>query len=263
MTASVLGALLLAGCAERIAVPPGTPPAMTSKAWESLISDAVDERGLVDYALIERERDVLESWLAWASTNGPLADEWQEVSENKRLAFMINAYNASVVYAVIAKQPKESMQEIQVGIWRRPGAAFAHGLEFRIDSAWRTLDKLRNELTIIRYQEPRGHFAMTLAARGGPVLRFLPDSGVDKTLGETTRAFVRSDRALRPTADGWAASDLFFRARKDLLEWGNVGTLCEWFVSYTDEGDAHRWMVDHARDCPLESFPMDWSLDRQ
>jgi hypothetical protein len=263
VTASVLPALLLAGCAERIAVPRDTPPAMSSKAWESLIADAVDEDGLVDYALIERQRDVLDSWLAWASTNGPLADEWQEVSENKRLAFMINAQNAAVVLAVITKQPKESVQEIQVGIWRRPGAAFAHGLEFRIDSAWRTLDKLRNELTIIRYQEPRGHFAMTLAARGGPVLRFLPDSGVDKALGDATRAFVQSDRALRPTADGWAASELFFRAEKDLLEWGNAGTLCEWLVGYTDEGEAHQWMVEHARDCPLQSFPMDWSLDRQ
>ena len=263
MTASVLPALLLAGCAERIAVPPDTPPATSSKAWESLLSDAVDEDGLVDYALIERRRDVLDSWLAWASSNGPLADDWQEVSENKRLAFMINAQNAAVVLAVIAKHPKESVQEIQVGIWRRPGAAFAHGLEFRIDSAWRTLDKLRNELTIIRYQEPRGHFAMTLAARGGPVLRFIPDSGVDRALNDATRAFVQSDRALRATADGWAASELFFRAQKDLLEWGNAGTLCEWLVGYTDEGEAHQWMVEHARDCPLESFPMDWSLDRQ
>ena len=263
MTASLLSVLLLAGCAERIAVPPETPPATSSEAWASLLSLAVDERGLVDYGLIEHERDVLESWLRWASTNGPLADEWQEASENKRLAFMINAYNASVVLAVIAKQPKESVQEIQVGIWRRPGAAFAHGLEFRIDSAWRSLDKLRNELTIIRYQEPRGHFAMTLAARGGPVLRFLPDTGVNDALGEATRAFVQSDRALRPTADGWAASDLFFQAEKDLLEWGNAGTLCEWLVSYTEPGHAHDWMVEHARDCPLESFPMDWSLDRQ
>lgn len=257
-------ALLLAGCAERIAVPPGTPSATTSKPWENLLTDAVDERGLVDYALIERERDVLDSWLAWATWNGPLADAWQEVAENKRLAFMINAHNAAVVLAVLTKQPKESVQEIQVGIWRRPGAAFAHGLEFRIDSAWRTLDKLENELTIIRYQEPRGHFVMALAARGGPVPRFLQDSGVDKALTERTREFVQSDRALRPTADGWAASDLFFRYERDILEWGRAGTLCEWLVGYTEEeGDAQRWMIEHARDCPLERFAMDWSLDRQ
>src|SRR4030095_10225583 len=103
VTASVLPALLLAGCAERIAVPADTAPAMSSKAWEALVSDAVDERGLVDYARIERKRDVLDSWLAGASSNGPLADEWQEVSENKRLAFMINAHNAAVVLAVITK----------------------------------------------------------------------------------------------------------------------------------------------------------------
>jgi hypothetical protein len=263
VTVSVLSALLLAGCAERIAVPPDTSPATSSKPWELLLSAAVDERGLVDYARIERERGVLDSWLAWAAVNGPLTDTWQEVSENKRLSFMINAHNAAVVLAVIAKRPKESVREIQVGLWRRPGAAFAHGLEFRIDGAWRTLDKLENELTVVRYQEPRGHFAMTLAARGGPVLRFLPDVGVDKALREATREFVQSDRALRRTDDGWAASDLFFRYEKDLLEWGNAGTICEWLVGYTEGGAAHRWMVEHARDCPLERFPLDWSLDRQ
>jgi hypothetical protein len=260
---SGLQALLLWGCAERIAVPPGTRPAISSEPWELLLEAAVDERGLVDYGLVERKRDVLESWLAWASMNGPLADTWQEVSENKRLAFMVNAHNAAVVYAVITKQPKESVQELQVGIWRRPGAAFAHGLEFRIDSAWRSLDKLRNELTIIRYQEPRGHFVMALAARGGPVPRFLRETGVDQALAERTREFVQSDRALRPTADGWAASALFFGAEKDILEWGRARTLCEWFIGYIDDGDARRWMIEHARDCPLESFPMDWSLDRQ
>ncbi len=262
MTGPVLHALLLVGCAERVAVPQGTMVATSSKPWEQLLSGAVDERGLVDYARIERERAVLDSWLAWAAVNGPLTEAWQEVAENKRLAFMINAHNAAVVLAVISKRPEESVQELQVGLWRRPGSAFAHGLEFRIDGAWRTLDKLENELAIIRYQEPRGHFAMALAARGGPVPRFWADGGVDKALTAATRAFVRSERALRPTATGWSASELFFDWENDLLEWGDAPTLCAWLVPYA-EGAAKEWMGEHAEDCPLERFPTDWTLDRQ
>jgi hypothetical protein len=260
--APILQVFLLAGCAERIAVPPDTAPATSAAAWAQLIGRAVDDNGLVDYALIERERAVLESWLAWAAVNGPLSEAWQEAAENKRLAFMINAHNAAVVLGVITKHPTHSVLEIESGLSRRPGAGFFQGLEFRVDEAWRTLDVLENELAVIRYQEPRAHFAMTLAARGGPVLRHWAYEGVDKALREATQRFVQSDRGLRPTADGWAASEQIFRYEKDILEWGNATTLCGWLVGFTD-GDAQEWMVEHAEDCPLERFPMDWSLDAQ
>jgi hypothetical protein len=249
--------LALSGCT--LDLPPAVePPARDpSREWAELLIRAATGAG-VDYELIRSERAALDRFVAWVSTHGPDQDGMKELWEDKRIAFWVNAYNALVVYGVLHHGPMASVWEAEAGRW--PTRGFFAGQSFRADGEWVTLRHLDSELLMMRYQEPLAHAVLHRTGRGSPPLQFVKEKGLQEQLERAMREFLASDQALRPHGEGWAASELFSWYERDFLGWGPAGSLCEWMARYT-AGDRQTWLQAHAEDCPLATFPYDWTLD--
>ena len=254
-----LAALAGVGCAEHVSVPARAPLSDPSSAWARLLEGAVTEQG-VDYAAIDDERVVLHQYIAWVGEHGPGLDDLREGDEDKRLAFMANAYNAFVIEDVLRLQVQGSVQEVGAGIWGvKPGSYFFLGRKHRIDGDWQTLFVLEQQDIIGRYQEPLAHMALNCASVGCPPLRFWRPRGLQGQLRRAFKAYLEGG-ALRETDAGYAVSELLFWYEDDFVAGTGAESLCDYLADFTD-GEAHAWMRRHRRRCTLERIPYDWSLN--
>jgi hypothetical protein len=255
-------ALLIAlgiGCAEKATnVQPrnwGNP----IQAWKRLMNGAVNDQG-VNYAVFRNRPRAVLRYLNWAGHHGQHSDWWGESKEDKRIAHLANTYNAAVIHAVIEYDPTDSVDEIQIGLYRWPGAGFKYGLRYRVDGEWVNLHRLSQVDTVSRYQEPLLWVMFHDGTQDAPPLRWWPSKGLQAAVKKAMRAFLASDKGLSATATGWAANPLFFEREKDFLEWHDAPNLCAWMVDYTsDEREA--WMRAHATDCTLERRPPNRALN--
>ena len=94
--------LALAGCATLRASPPVTPlPSDEAFAWPSVLREAVDEQGRVDFRLLAGNRGALDIVVAGIGRTAPNNSPERFPALADRLAFHINAYNALTMYNVV------------------------------------------------------------------------------------------------------------------------------------------------------------------
>lgn len=95
----------------------------------------------------------------------------ETLSEDERLAFWINVYNAYTIQLIIAHRETESIRNVNrtLGVLRLKGP----WIEPLVHAAGRTLTLDDIHHTILRkdFGEPRTHFALSCAAIGCPPLR--------------------------------------------------------------------------------------------
>lgn len=217
-------AAALAACGEgagpAAAAGGGGEPA--TDAWDRVLAAHAREGG-VDYAGLAADRSDLDAYLG--SLAGARPDEW---SEERRLAFWVNAYNAVVVHHVLERYPGIESVEDEDG--------FFDELTFPVAGAQRTLDAIEERAREI---DPRVHFAVVCASTSCPDLRgeAYRAERVDDQLDEQTRRFLADpDKGLRYDRDAnalwlssifkWYAGDftggstaVAFFARGGLVEW--------------------------------------------
>lgn len=265
LPALALLTLLASACTRRVEVPGPAPTQDPSAAWATLLHEAASPEG-VDYDHIQSQRVVLERYLAWVGEHGEQSDQWKESKEDKRIAHLLNAYNAAVIYGVLAHRPINSVRDVHVGPFRRGGAGFFFGLRFRVDGEWVSLHHLEVERIVNRYQEPLLHAALNCASKGCPPLRFYKEQGLQGQLLAAMRRFLASDRGLMPvggTAEapaGYAASRIFQWYADDFTDWSQADTVCGWMADHAT-GPKKAWLEAHAQDCPLQWQEWDWSLN--
>ena len=265
LPALTLLTLLASACTRRVEVPGAAPVADPSAEWAALLKDAASPDGL-DYDHVDAHREVLERYLAWVGEHGEQTDEWKESKEDRRIAHLVNAYNAAVIYGVLQHRPLQSVREVKVGPYRAGGAGFFVGLRFRVDSEWVSLHDLEVQRTVNRYQEPLVHVALNCASRSCPPLRWWKEQGLQGQLMAAMRRFVASDRGLQPVGgtaeapDSYAASRIFEWYADDFTDWSQASTVCEWLVDYAS-GEKKAWLERHAQDCPLQWQEWDWTLN--
>lgn len=252
-------ALAWVGCAEHVRVPAQVPAADPSSAWARVLEGAVTPEGL-DYAAIDAERVVLHQYLAWVGAHGPGLDELREADEDRRIAWMANAYNAIVINDVLQLQIQDSVQEVGGRVWGlRPGSYFFAGRKHRVDGDWQTLFVLEHQDIIGRYQEPLVHMALNCASVGCPPARYWRPRGLQGQLRRSMRDWLGAG-ALRETDAGYAVSELLFWYEDDFVAGTGAESLCDYLSDFT-EGAAHTWLRRHRRRCTLERIPYDWSLN--
>jgi hypothetical protein len=267
MTRSRLCLLLAAaaatsGCIRRMGIPGGPPPDDPRPAWKEVLKEAVGPRG-VHYDYIEERMDVLQDYLAWLAIHGPNMDSMRESAEDKRIAFMANAYNAAVIYSVLRNPGVDSVQEIGADRFPwglREGAGFYVGQEFLIDGSWQTLLMLKQQDIIGRYQEPLVHVTLSEGAKGSPPVRYWEGRRLTATMRRHMRRWLLSDHGMRWVDDGYAVNEIFFWNEAEFIDWSKAETLCDYLVDYT-AGDRKEWLDEHSEDCPLGVLPYDWSLN--
>jgi hypothetical protein len=153
---------------------------LLAKTLKAYVKDA-----LVDYTALKANRQDLDRYLGEvAAVAEPDFKQW---SEQQRLAFLINAYNAYTLQLIIDHYPVKSIKDIGgwvKGPWDQPVV--------RLFGRALTLNDLEHKILRVEYAEPRIHVALVCAARGCPPLRseaYVADR-LDAQLDDQARQFL-------------------------------------------------------------------------
>lgn len=250
---------LATACSTAVEIPGAVPRADPTPLWLEHLDACASPEG-VDYACIGRRRTLLHQYLSWVGEHGPEADQWSEGKQKRRVAFMLNAYNATVIEGVLRHWPLESVHDVGSGVWSlRPGAGFFLGEKHRIDQDWQTLYVLEHQDIINRYQDPIVHVGLNCASRSCPPVRGWTEDDLHADLRAAMREWLAGD-GLQCDGETCRASSLFSTYEDHFLDWSTAETLCAWLEPYTAGAD-RAWMKAHRADCPLEFLPWDGSLN--
>ncbi|MCB1670349.1 MAG: DUF547 domain-containing protein [Pseudomonadales bacterium] len=206
--------------------------------WNQLLSRHVwmleeGRQSQVDYAGLLEEHDSLRLYLEeLAAVDRPRFDGW---SEQQRLAFLINAYNAWTVELILGEYPDlDSIRDL--------GSLFRSPWSRRIVNLFGeslSLDYVEHRL--IRgaqgFGEPRIHFAVNCASIGCPALR--PEAFVGERLEEqlenATRLFLADPSRNRLQGDTLWVSELFDWYAEDFRQgWRGIRSVSQFLARYRD-----------------------------
>jgi len=206
--------------------------------WQDLLNQHVksinnDHSTAVDYAGIKKEEAKLNRYLtALSKIEQATFEQW---SNAKQLAFLINAYNAWTVSFILTEYPDlESIKDL--------GSLFSSPWSKEFVSLLgkkRSLDEIEHEL--IRgsgnYPDPRIHFAVNCASIGCPALRaeaYTADA-LEQQLQQQTIRFLSDDSRNKLTTKELQISSIFKWYGGD-FEKGFRGTnsLTSFFLLYSD-----------------------------
>src|SRR5438105_2635128 len=179
--------------------------------WSALLADVVTPEGKVDYARLAEHRGLLERVVAELGAASPESDPGRFPSEEDRLAYWLNAYNAFTLHAIIAEYPITS-------VWKTRDGQFFQRRRHVAGGRAISLDDIEHEILRGQFAEPRIHFAINCGSNGCPPMR--PAAYEGARLRETLRVvhhqrlapgLVRALLARRPRPGARDA-----RARREL-----------------------------------------------
>ncbi len=147
--------------------------------WSALLADIVTPEGKVDYARLAEHRGLLERVVAELGAASPESDPGRFPSEEDRLAYWLNAYNAFTLHAIIAEYPITS-------VWKTRDGQFFQRRRHVAGGRAVSLDDIEHEILRGQFAEPRIHFAINCGSNGCPPMR--PAAYEGARLRETLRA---------------------------------------------------------------------------
>ncbi len=205
MVPSLLGGLLLVGCAAKSPSTAHVPEAVTKNEveakgvsarldwsdWGLVLSRCVVE-DKVDYARLLRDPVPLDRFLSLVACVGPESTPDQFPRPADRLVYFINVYNATIVRSVV-KLSRDGLppSNLSSGLDRR--------FRFRVDGRMRTPASLRQTATRLAGDDWRVAFALCDGHRGSPPLSrrvFLPDM-LDAQLNRVVRSSLLLPQIVR------------------------------------------------------------------
>ena len=189
-------------------------------------------------------------------------DGWDE---GKRLAFLINAYNAWTIELVLTRYP--NLRSIrQIGLL--PISAWRKDIVELFDTKY-SLDEVEHGMIRAEgiYNEPRIHFAVNCAAIGCPALR--PEAFVgeklEEQLEESTKLFL-ADKT-RNYSDGGKLyiSSVFDWYGEDFEKgWQGINSVAQFLYLYAEELRLDEEMKEKlfTNQLELHYLKYDWNLNR-
>ena len=137
------------------------------RGWSAVLNKFVsikDKASTVNYKLIKDDSKDLESFLS--SLQSVTKADFNNFSENEKLAFLINAYNAFTIKLIVDHYPVKSIKDIS-GVFSSPWKIKF----FKLLEESQNLDGIEHEMIRKWFNEPRIHFAVVCASIGCPALR--------------------------------------------------------------------------------------------
>ncbi|WP_299408544.1 DUF547 domain-containing protein [Acaryochloris sp. IP29b_bin.148] len=167
------GVILLSSCAnlpfigaEDIPVQASidTSKPFSNDEYAKLLAQYVTDEGWVNYTELQQNRGALDRYYAQLAAVTP--DTYKSWSTDKQLAYMMNAYNALTLLAIIEQEPlKGSIRDIP-GVWSSK--------KFQVAGESKTLNNIEHDIIRPTFNEPRIHAALVCAAKSCPPLRNEP-----------------------------------------------------------------------------------------
>lgn len=220
--------------------------------WDHLLRRYV-QSGLVDYDGFQRDRALLDRYLNTLET----VDVETLPSNEAKLAFWINTYNASVVKGVLDHSPLTSVKDV---------TGFFDKIRYRVANESLTLNQIEGKGR--KLGDWRMHFAVVCASSSCPPLipeAFVPER-LDQQLADRTKAFLDDkERGLHVEGGILWASKIFDWYAKDFLSAGGLfqrltaEKLLDVLGPYLPEDAANA----KDRSLTLKFLDYDWSLNAQ
>ena len=224
---------------------------LTHAAWDGLLKKYVNDQGLVNYKALQADSLALNAYLQDVSANLP-GRSW---TQNDRLAYWINAYNAFTVQRIIRSYPVKSIKDLG-------------GDKIFVNTPWDqhfiklgdtrySLNDLEQRIIRKNFDDNRIHVALVCAAMSCPRLRNEAFTGprLNEQLDDQARGFVNNPAKNKLTpADKPQVSSIFNFYPKDFAK--NGSTSVQNFIN--------RYATQKIKpDAPLSYVPYDWSLNVQ
>lgn len=240
----------LSFCSPTVATSPNSDPP-SHDAFNELLKKYVDDKGLVNYKGLKAERSKLKAYLSLLEKGAP-TKTW---SENEKLAYWINAYNAYTLDLILEHYPVKSIKDIGSSI-QIPFVNTPWDIKF-IKIAGEEYDLNNIEHGIIRkeFDEPRIHFALVCAAVSCPKLQSEAYSPV-KLDAQLTRA----------------ATEFLANKKKNDIKGPNEATLSKLFSWYGGDFKKKTTLVDYInqyaptklnKDADIDFMEYSWELNEQ
>ena len=218
----------------------------THETWNELLAKNVDSVGHVNYQGFIDEKEKFHTYLCALEQEAP-KDDW---TEDEKLAYWINAYNAYTVELIIDNYPVESIKDLG-------------GSLFKINTSWdikfihiegEEYDLNNIEHGIIRkdFSEPRIHFAVNCASVSCPKLRneAYVGSKLDAQLDDQIRSFLNDPTKNLIGTETAKLSKIFKWFTGDFT---NSMSIEAYINQYTD--------VKITDDTEIDYFDYDWNLN--
>lgn len=157
--------------------------AYSDASYAQVLRQYVNSRGLVNYTALQQNPKQLRDYIRLiGAVPQSTYTGW---SENQKIAFLLNAYNALTLDSIISQQPLRGIRQIP-GVWNRNRHLVA-GRRL-------TLDDIEHQILRKEFTEPRIHAALVCAAMSCPPLRQEPyrANTLDKQLDDQSRRWINS-----------------------------------------------------------------------
>lgn len=225
---------------------------ITHESWTKLVKKHVGTDGLVDYKGFIKDKAELEAYLKQVSDNPPP----QTATNNDKIAYWLNAYNAFTIKLIIDHYPVKSIKDLggkhQVIFINTPWDIKF----FNIGGKTMTLNRIEHRILRRDYTEPRIHFALNCASMSCPKLRREAYEGtkLDEQLTSQAREFLRDTSRNQISEDPPQMSAIFSFYGKDMTKWSGK-TLVGFINQYAP--------VKLKEDAKLEYMDYNWDLNER
>lgn len=280
-TLALLGLLVVVPSCTTIAPRPLLVPAeaptlaaFSHADFDRVLRRFVNDQGQVDYSALQRSSDDLQRYYQLVSTYSPDSHPMLFLTEQSKLAYWLNAYNAAVMTVVLTYYPITGVGDI-----RPPWYAFflpdksGFFVLQRVTFGGRTTNLYFLEHRVIRqrFNDPRIHFALNCASGGCPRLPQYAFSAerLDDQLDHETRKFLAEERNL--TIDHHqrtiSLSSIFDWYESDFFSWlelrfpGRQVTLLDYVALYVSAEKAAELRL--AASYAIRFVVYDWRLNDQ
>lgn len=230
------------------------------QAWTFVLQKHVRVTGpasTIDYKSIKSDPKAL---LDYLKTLEDLSqDEFSRFSQNEKLAFLINAYNAFTVKLIVDHYPINSIKDIGSrlsGPWSKKF--------FRLLGEVRHLDNIEHDMIRKQFNEPRIHFAVNCASVGCPALRneAFTASPIDKQLEDASVSFLtdKSRNRYNPKAKRLELSSIFKWYGSDFPK--KYGSLEAFLAPRITSNPEHQKIIQN-KEADTSFLDYDWSLNEE
>jgi hypothetical protein len=214
--------------------------------FDKLLKKYVDENGMVNYTAFHGNEDFNNYLNNIGNAN------IDSLSNNDKLAFYINAYNATVIKNVLDHWPIKSPMDVK---------GFFNKIKHKIAGKEMTLDELEHKYTL-KIEPVLSHFGLVCAAKSCPKLiaKAYDGKSVIKQLDENAKVYLNDDENNRMDREN---SILYL---SEILKWfpdafeEKYGSLKNTAINFMNEKDK-QFLEDN--EVEIKFIKYNWQLNSQ
>jgi len=243
--------------------------------YNNVLNRFVNNKGFVDYRALQQNRSDIDHFYAQIAVFSPDNHSNLFETEDARLAYWINSYNASVILAVVDNYPIDGVADVKppwVLFFMPSKSGFFLFQRFTYGGVKTSLYYLENGILRDRFTDPRVHFALNCASRSCPELPlepFYPDR-IQEQLEAETRKFINDKRNVYFDSDAniLHLSSIFKWYKKDFLEYLQITypdmepSLKNYILLYLGTENASR-LLAVSNETRIRFLDYDWGLNDQ